>query len=168
MGSPDRVQLAGGTDRHFALDSGASWCIQVEPITRAHSEKTVADMWIEMLEMAMNKGHHDSLEERSASHPLEVVPASVEIRSVELSPRKCSLNPHEGPFMPDVHAEGDLRLEPISSEVAFTNEEAHQESLIEVRRRVGVFHGKHDGETVRRERLPRQARQELSRVADEC
>jgi hypothetical protein len=152
----------------LALDSGASWCIQIEPITRAHSEKTVADMWIEMLEMPMNKGHHDSLEERSASHPLEVVPASVEIRSIELSPRKCSLNPREGLFVPNVHAKGDLRLEPIPTEVTFTNEETHQESLIEVRRRVGVFHGKHDGETVRRELPARQGRQELSGVADDC
>jgi hypothetical protein len=68
----------------------------------------------------------------TAGHPLEVVSATVMVRAIQFGTRNLLNKPVKKPFMPSVHSHGHLRLKPVSTEVAFANEDAHQKTLIEV------------------------------------
>lgn len=98
--------------------------------------------------MPLDQGHHDLSQEPSSGHPLEVVAPSMEIGPVQLASRENPFEPAERFFMPDVHAERDLRLPTVATKVPFTDEETDDVALVKKRELGGKFHGKHDGETV--------------------
>jgi hypothetical protein len=50
------------------------------------------------------------------------------IRPVEAGSGEVALQPPEQSFVPDVHAECDLRLAPVSSEMPLTGQDAEQEA----------------------------------------
>ena len=78
-------------------------------------------------------------ESAAAGHPLEIVAVAVVIRPVKLAARKSRLEPAEQSLVAYVHAQGDLRLTPITTEVALADEDPEQQAALEVRK-VGGAH----------------------------
>src|ERR1700722_10952209 len=84
----------------------------------------------------------------ASGHPLEVVPATMVIGPVELAARERPLHPVEESLVPDVHAEGDLRLASVSAKMALADQKPDEQAFLEVRRHRapppggnrGVFH----------------------------
>ena len=104
-------------------------------------------MLIETVQAAFYERHESVLQKPAAGHPLVVIPASVEIRSIELRVRKSALKPTEGTLVTGVHSQGDLGLLTVPAEVPFANKKANDVAFIEwIQSR--MFHGKHDGETI--------------------
>ncbi len=54
------------------------------------------------------------------------------VGAVELAARKRPLEPSEQCFVPDVHAECDLGLTTVTSEVPFPHQQADENSLFEI------------------------------------
>ena len=71
-------------------------------------------------------------ERAAAGHPLEIVAVAVVIRPVELAAWKPRLEPAEQSLVAYVHAQGDLRLTPITAEVALADEDPEQQAALEV------------------------------------
>jgi hypothetical protein len=124
-------------------DSALSRCVRNQSIALTHREKSAAHVRIQLLEMSLNEGHHDDSKERPAGHPLKVVPASVEVWPVQLSAREGTHDPREGLFVAHVHPDGDMGSTAVTTKVPLADQESDEETLVEITRGGGMFHGKH-------------------------
>ncbi len=68
----------------------------------------------------------------TSSHPLEVAPAVVVIRPVQLAAREGLLDPMEQRSMSHVHPQCYLRLATIPAKVTFTDQQTDQHTLFEL------------------------------------
>jgi hypothetical protein len=71
-------------------------------------------------------------QERTARHPLEVMPPAVVIWAVDAASGERPLEPPEYRLMADVHAEGHMRLASITAEVTLSDQKADEESELEL------------------------------------
>lgn len=82
-------------------------------------------------QVLLQERHQRVTEDGAACHPLVVAPATVVVRTVEPAPRDPIDQPAEECRMVGVHPEGDLCLAAIPPEVAFADEDAHEEPRVE-------------------------------------
>lgn len=107
-------------------------------VLRAHCPKAFVDVPVDIWgEAALEEGQELLAKVSPACHPLVVAAATVVVGPVKASAGKASLDPAEQGIVPLVHPQRDMRLTPVTTEVALTHEDAYQHTLFEVTRHRG-------------------------------
>ncbi len=82
--------------------------------------------------MLVEQGYEHIAEVAAPSHPLQIMPSIVVIRAVDLSTRKCPIDPIEERCVLDVHSQSDLWLTAVSPEVTFSDQQPDQDTFFEL------------------------------------
>jgi|SRR6185503_4323881 len=107
-------------------------------------------MSVKTIQPTFDEGNQNISKNAPPGHPLVVVATSMEVWPVELCLGKGGLEPPEGIDVANMHAEGNLSLFAVSSEVPLAEQQAQHKPFVKGIHRA-TFHGKHDGETILRE-----------------
>jgi len=83
-------------------------------------------------EKPVEHGREFIAQERAARHPLQIIPPAVVVRPVDTAARERPLQPVEDRLVPDMHAQGHVRLASVAAEMALADQEADQEPEVEL------------------------------------
>jgi hypothetical protein len=103
-----------------------------QAVTGCHFFDSLANMSIHHVETTEQNWQQPFPKRLASGHPLVIAPPSMMVRTIKLGTWDYPQQPLKKLLVSQVHSQSNLRLAPITAEMAFANQNANQETFFEV------------------------------------